>query len=125
MNKAKLLEIFNTNLLKFTEDLQKICPEELTFRKASAILTTAWMLDKERPLGEFMRYCAPFENQIMKKEDSFFLTTNLDSNKMSDKSMGIITKLRNLWLVITDENKEKIWKWMHFLYKAGSKYIYM
>lgn len=122
MNSSQFLDMFNTNLQLFLKNLQNVYPTEQMFKKAIVSLDTVTLLDKRRPINEFMKYAEPHKEELLNKDEHFFLNMNLNDMQVSQSSLSVIGKLKEYVLNMSHNNKEMVWKWLITLYHIGNKY---
>jgi hypothetical protein len=64
----------------------------------------------------------PYEEYIVNKDEHFFLHKNLnaDSGNVND----IIRKIRNNWYLLSEENKDVVWKYLKVMILLDKKRTY-
>jgi len=102
---------FNELMQQFLDDLEVAFPTESAIKKYQATFGLLKKTNARKPLTEFMSSITPFASQIMSKDESFFLQSDVDFVK----SLNI----KDLWSQATPENKDAIWQYLQTLYIIG------
>lgn len=104
---------FNKQVSSFLESLHKILPDNKEIYIFKTQVDTMSMINKKFLLENFILYVYPYKDQIMKKDEKFFL--NDDLNVEEDQIEHAI-HLKSLWKEkLTDKNKEVVWKFFQVL----------
>jgi len=119
-----LLTAFNTQLLNFIEQLIILCPEDNDFK---VFKNGFLLLKKSNPRQVsvfFSKYIHDFRDQILSKEESFFLENNYESvtkdiESSQENILMTINKLKNYWGGLSKTNKDNIWKYLSNLIKLN------
>jgi hypothetical protein len=63
-------------------------------------------------INQAMKMLEPFIDQIMTRDESFFLNLNLNqvTHQAGVKELGILESLRKIWQVVDERVKDKVWK---------------
>ena len=107
-DKKVLYELFNTKADEFFKDLCTAFPDIAQFRQFKTSLMMMKNLDVKKPQEFFNTYIAcDYRTQIMSKDESFFLTNNIDvsSSGRAEYWMEFIANLRQIWKDLDDNNK--------------------
>lgn len=102
---------FNELMQQFLDDLEIAFPNDSAIKKYQATFGLVKKTNARKPLTEFMSSITPFASQIMSKDESFFLQSDVDFVK----SLNI----KDLWSQATSENKDAIWQYLQTLYIIG------
>ena len=119
-----LLTAFNTQLLNFIEQLIILCPEDNDFK---VFKNGFLLLKKSNPRKVsvfFSKYIHDFRDQILSKDESFFLENNYESvtkdiESSQENILMTINKLKNYWGDLSKTNKDNIWKYLSNLIKLN------
>lgn len=118
-----MLGAFNNIIIKFIEELIETFPEENEFKVFKNGLLLLKKSNPRKVLTLFKYYSINFKDQIDSKDESFFLTSDTETLAETDDNyiLKIINKLRLYWKLLSDSNKEKIWKYLTTLIKISEK----
>lgn len=114
-----VVDLFNTKLKEFLKDVIPLCPDLEDARKA---LNLALAVDRTIALTFFNQYVAQkYTHQISNKDEAFFLTKSYDNENIK-MDFDFIEKLKEIWSILNDNNKDAIWRYMQVLLLLNSKY---
>ena len=122
---ASLLGAFNKLLLNFVEDLILTFPEESKFEVFKNALIALQKVNPRKVHTIFSSNLESFKEHILNKNEQFFLnneyTEILNQSNDSVNINELIIKLKSYWRnnTLSDENKEKIWKYLNNLIKLS------
>lgn len=124
MSELKLLQTFKNQIINFLDELIQQFPEEAEF-----VIIRIFVKD-QIPLGDvlgrFIKECLPHHDQIAKKDQSFFLESDIIVSALGGSKMGadVMEKLKCLWLSnrLDEEDREMIWKWLALFFKIAATY---
>ena len=123
MENKSMLTAFNNIIISFLEDLIETYPEENDFKVFKNGILTLKKYNPRKVLNYFKLYTEQYKEQIVTKDINFFINT--DSNKLTNTQdnyiIQIIDKLKNYWIEMSENNKEKIWEYLNTLIKISSK----
>lgn len=123
MENKSMLTAFNNIIISFLEDLIETYPEENDFKVFKNGILTLKKYNPRKVLNYFKLYTEQYKEQIVTKDINFFINT--DSNKLTNTQdnyiIQIIDKLKNFWIEMSENNKEKIWEYLNTLIKISSK----
>ena len=123
MENKTMLSAFNNIIVSFLEDLIETYPEENDFKVFKNGILTLKKYNPRKVLNYFKIYTEQYKEQIVTKDINFFINT--DSNQLTNSQdnyiIQIIDKLKNYWIEMSDNNKEKIWEYLNTLIKISSK----
>jgi hypothetical protein len=109
---------FNDTFMHFIDDLSNALDDpELNMYKTA--LRSLALIDKNMLRDKFHKYVtAKYEEQITQRDEQFFFEDNFAE---FDGAQPIIDKLRNSWSVLSDENKDSVWKYFKVLVLLDKK----
>jgi len=115
-----IVEVFNTRLLDFVDDMDSIYKGAKQIRKA---LSLAIVLDRKKPVAMFVQHvAAPFGDSIKRKDETFLLThdyadsvATLSTVAPDVSTVDLVGELKGIWHKLTPENKNAIWEHMRLL----------
>ena len=99
-------------------------PDELDFKVYRDGL--AWMrkFNPVHVMNEFVVHVTPFERVIMEKDEGFFL--NYPFNEFEDGSEDsvakVISKIKGLWVTLSDKNKDIVMDYVKTLLLIQKRY---
>lgn len=105
-----IIQVFNSKLMEFVNDLSLVCPRVADFKP---LLTLALNVDKTAGITIFDKYANKYEPYIMEKNEHFFLNENYITS--SSTKHDLIMEIKSVWTTLSEENKETVWKYLHVL----------
>jgi hypothetical protein len=123
MSESKELIVFNKQLNKFLEALQKILPNDLSIKTARSQISSAIFVSPKKVLEQFIKHVFPFKNKIMEKDESYFLETEEKTFGIKEDNLSEALQLKNIWKTLRKENKEMIWTYFQVLIVLAEKTI--
>jgi hypothetical protein len=121
-SKPVLMNAFFDQLLTFLKELTAMYPDDADFPLAS---TTIRLLKTTTPvfvLNQFYESSKGFEDQILSKNESFFLDHTFDEFKSDAFDFNILAKLKSYVQSMPPSSKEAVWIYVQNLYKLVSAY---
>lgn len=107
-SKVVLLNALYDQFTSFITELSEMYPDDSDF---PMFLTAVRMLKLSNPsmLGKYIvENTGPYEEQIMNKEEQFFLTHDFESHGVN---IDILSKLKTYVSAMSEQNKEHVWKY--------------
>lgn len=107
-SKVVLLNALYDQFTSFVTQLSEMYPDDPDF---PLFITSVRMLKMTNPslLGKYIvENTAPYEAQIMNKEEEFFLNHNFESHGVD---IDILSKLKKYVGMMSAESKEHVWKY--------------
>lgn len=124
-DKSVFIKLFNDKAEEFCKDLVLTFPEVKEFKQLKSGLLLLRNVDEKKPCEFFNNYVgANFRQQIISKDESFFLTevqNHVQNGVENAQWQTVIALLRNLWATLGDDNKESIWKYFQVLVAINDK----
>ena len=124
MSELGYLKDFKTQMVNFLDELVEQFPEEPTF-----VLIRIFVNDKipiQDVLGRFIRDCLPYKNYVAKKDDKFFLESDvIYQHSVSEAECeDEANKFRDLWKSnrLDDDDRVVIWDWFILFFKIAEGY---
>lgn len=129
------LQRFNSQLENMLNDLIRIFPEAKSIRVYKEKFILARGANPQMVLLIFLKYIYPYKQQIINKEESFFLSDNLtdkivNNNELKEEveadSEYILTEalgMKNLWNKMGEEQKETLWTYFKVLIVLCERYV--
>ena len=120
---ATYLTAFNNLIFKFTDDLIETFPEENDFKVYKRALTILKAANAKKMCVIFKNYSYIYKEKILSKDESFYLANEYSEIKQANEDENtveqVINKLKLYWKELSDENKQKIWKYLETLIKLS------
>ena len=120
---ATYLTAFNNLIFKFTDDLIETFPEENDFKVYKRALTILKAANAKKMCVIFKNYSYIYKEKILSRDESFFLANEYSEIKQANEDENtveqVINKLKLYWKELSDENKQKIWKYLETLIKLS------
>ena len=105
------------------EQLLEICLEH--YDDPKAIQYYQYQLElgqKSNPrmvIEKIMNSMGPYLDQIMTRDESFFLGIDLQQTPADAREAGLLDNLRHVWFKIDDKLKDKVWKYIQLAIMYG------
>ena len=119
------IELFNTRLLEFIDDMDSVYDGAKQIRKG---ISLAILLDRKLPVQTFEAHVVkPYGESIMARNEAFLLEQDYASSLKNVpatpnlSSMDIVSELKGIWKTLTPENKDAIWNHMRVLVVLASR----
>lgn len=117
------LTAFNNLIFKFTDDLIETFPEENDFKVYKRALTILKSANAKKMCAIFKSYSFIYKEKILSRDESFFLENDYSEIKEANGDENtveqVINKLKKYWHELSQENKDKIWKYLETLIKLS------
>jgi len=117
------LTAFNNLIFKFTDDLIETFPEENDFKVYKRALSILKSANAKKMCAIFKSYSYIYREKILNKDESFFLENDYSEIKEANGDENtveqVINKLKKYWHELSQENKDKIWKYLETLIKLS------
>ena len=117
------LTAFNNLVINFNDDLITTFPDENDFKVYKRGIEMLNSANAKKICQLFKNYSHFYRNNIINKDETFFLTTNyndvLDNVEKKEGVENIINKLKICWSELSTTNKEKIWEYLNSLIKLS------
>lgn len=126
-DKSVFINLFNQKAEEFCKDLVLTFPEVNEFKQLKSGLLLLKNVDEKKPREFFNNYVGVnFKQQIISKDESFFLTevqNHVQVGMENAQWQTVIALLRHLWATLNDDNKESIWKYFQVLVAINDKCV--
>lgn len=120
---ATYLTAFNNLIFKFTDDLIETFPEENDFKVYKRALTILKSANAKKMCVIFKSYSHIYKEKILAKDETFFMQNEYSEIKQANDDENtveaVINKLKVYWTELSEENKDKIWKYLETLIKLS------
>ena len=123
---SAIVTAFNNIGTQFVAELVETFPEEPQFKVFKSGVRALIWANKNKFIQLYNHYCLNFQDQIINKDEKFFLAENYDNIiESDDKDMitQIIARLKIHWKTMNTENKEKVWEYIQTLLQLSNQYV--
>ena len=120
--KPVIMNAFFDQLLTFLKELTAMYPDDPDFPLAS---TSVRLLKTTTPvfvLKQFYDSSKGFEDQILSKNENFFLDHTFDEFKSDAFDFNILSKLKSYVQAMSPSSKDAVWVYIQNLYKLTNAY---
>lgn len=131
-NNDRYYEIFNNKLVNFINDLIIVFPDDNDFKLFKNTIKLLKLANKKLLLEYFkIGVNDEFKNNIINKNENFFLNNNY-SSVLDNEQIGhvinkdninekLISKLKKYWTQLNEENIEIVWSYFNILLEISEK----
>lgn len=125
---SSIEKIFSTQLLSLMTTLGNRFPEDKDIQLGITGIEQLKSINNKKVVDMFVMYCYKFREEVMKRNDDFFLNRDFiseDLGKDSNTSGGteIMNNLKRHWGELETTEKDAIWKYLQVLMTLSDKYI--
>jgi hypothetical protein len=119
------LSKFNEQILNFLQEMSALFPED---KKLSTFYHTVEMMKTMNPreiMNQFRDYVTPFRQQILSRDESFFLQTDFTDKVTDNNSISEMLRVKHIWNSgrLTAKDKECVWNYFKvFIYLIDREY---
>lgn len=111
---------FNETFEDMINDLIQVFPNDSEFRLYKMALQAGLMSDNKIVSKFFYEKAKDMSDKILNRDEQFFL--DKDYNDLNAKDGGaIVNKLKNCWSLLSDDNKDSVWKYLKILVLLNKK----
>ena len=118
--KPVLLNAFYDQLFQFLKELTAMYPEDPDFPMGSTALRMVKLTMPAYPIKEFYDSSKGFEDQILSKNELFFLDHSFSEIQHVD--FDILGKLKTYLKSMSPISKDAVWIYVQNLYKLAKAY---
>jgi hypothetical protein len=112
---------FNNVLIQFMDDCMMVFPEEKEFKKYKRGAEVLKEYNPKKVPTIFKEYAKLYREKIDKRDETFFLENEYSDIQEDNELIGLIDKIKKYWKNLTEDNKDKIWKYIEVLVKLSDK----
>ena len=121
--KPVLMTAFFDQLLTFLKELTAMYPDDADFPLASTTIRIMKTTTPAFVINQFYESSKGFEDQILSKNENFFLDHTFDEFKDADTfDFNILAKLKSYVQAMSSSSKEAVWVYVQNLYKLANAY---
>ena len=112
------LKIFTNLMNQFLLELTEIFPDEKNLQTYYFSVTSINKVNPRMSLDYFKYYVMPFKSLIEERNEKYFIDEEYQENVgLSENSIVHGTRLKELWKVMSEDTKEKVWQYFENLIK--------
>jgi protein gp37 len=126
-DRLTFIRLFNQKAEEFCKDLVSTFPEVNEFKQLKSAMLLLKNLDEKKPREIFNNFMTQqFREKVSTRDESFFMNevhnhvVHVDGIDTSQWE-NIVNLLRTLWVGLSVENKESIWKYFQVLIAVCDK----
>lgn len=114
---------FNDTFKEFGNDIMNVFPDDDEFRMYNVAIQASVMIHGDAIIDVFYpMVVVPFGDKIIAKDESFFINHDYDDIQQAHEDAGsIIQKIKNYWSVMSDSDRETVWKYFKVLVLLARK----
>jgi hypothetical protein len=123
MSSSSFYTLFNDKVCEWIDDLINVFPNEPYFPLYKTLLKNTVWFDKTLINKWFKYYITPeYRIQIINRNDQFFLQESYqDAVENEGADLNFINKLKELWYLLKDHDKEMVWRYIQCLLVIDNK----
>jgi hypothetical protein len=103
-------------------ELKKIIPDDSNILLFEEKYYAAKKMNSDMIINAFVNYVLPHKDEIMKKNEKFFMEGGGQDNLSEDKYQYALD-LKDKWNKFTDANKAVIWRFFQVMIVLSERYI--
>lgn len=121
----KWIAVFNQKFEEFIKDMILIYPGDKDFKLMKNSFNLLKLADDKKPFEMFVRFGSGFEQPVKDRDEQFFMTNDYNeiTAQESNLTQELISKLKNYWTDLTEDNREAIWKYLEIFFKLKNTII--
>lgn len=113
---------FNKIFISLIDDCILVFPNDLELKKYKKGARILDQFNPKKPSAIFKTYSEPFRKYIDTRDEHFFMKNDYSKiEEVDDDVTNFINKIKELWNELTDDNKDKIWKYLQTLCSLTDK----
>lgn len=125
---SSIEKIFSTQLLSLMTTLGNRFPDDKDIQLGITGIEQLKAINNKKVVDMFVMYCYKFREEVMKRNDDFFLKRDFISEDLgsdTNKTSGteIMNNLKRHWTELDTAEKDAIWKYLQVLMTLSDKYI--
>lgn len=126
MKKEEYVNLFNTKIKEFIQDLNRVYPDDDDLMKFKASMNML-MVVSDRQLIKIYKdmVYSRYKTQILNKEEEFFMNHDYVEERgehSEEFTERLISKIKSYWKTMTPENRDIVWSYFTLLTRLCEKY---
>lgn len=126
MKKEECVNLFNTKIKEFIQDLNRVYPDDDDLIKFKASVSMLLVVSDRQLIKIYkdMVY-SRYKTQIMNNEEDFFMNHDYVDERgehSEEFTERLISKIKSYWKTMPTKNREIVWSYFTLLTKLCEKY---
>lgn len=118
------LSLFVSQLSSLGKELNDMYPDDMDIKMAKNSIETLKILNPKKLYEVFSSIVIPFKDQIINRDEGFFLNINVKGGDMGDGySITTVMNLKKYWAGMSDTTKDCMWQYFGVLVKLSDKIV--
>ena len=117
------LSLFVSQLSSLGKELNDMYPEDIDIKMAKNTIETMKIINPKKLFEIFSNFVLPYRDQILNRDDNFFL--NLDYNNLLTSSdndgLATVMNLKKYWSGMSPQTHDCMWQYFGVLVKLTEK----
>ena len=110
-----LYTAYNTLAIKFNEELIEVFPKDIDFKVCLNTIKLIERTTKRKLFDLVSPQLLMYRDYIKNRDERFFLEKDNTEFTEDSENVPIISKLKDYWGTLSDNNKDKIWEYVNSL----------
>ena len=120
-----LYTAYNTLAIKFNEELIEVFPKDIDFKVCLNTIKLIERTTKRKLFDLVSPQLLMYRDYIKNRDERFFLEKDNTEFTEDSENVPIISKLKDYWGSLSDNNKEKIWEYVNSLLVLTEQIVVM
>lgn len=120
-----LYTAYNTLAIKFNEELIEVFPKDIDFKVCLNTIKLIERTTKRKLFDLVSPQLLMYRDYIKNRDERFFLEKDNTEFTEDSENVPIISKLKDYWDSLSDNNKEKIWEYVNSLLVLTEQIVVM
>ena len=120
-----LYTAYNTLAIKFNEELIEVFPKDIDFKVCLNTIKLIERTTKRKLFDLVSPQLLMYRDYIKNRDERFFLEKDNTEFTEDSENVPIISKLKDYWGTLSDNNKDKIWEYVNSLLALTEQIVLM
>ena len=120
-----LYTAYNTLAIKFNEELIEVFPKDIDFKVCLNTIKLIERTTKRKLFDLVSPQLLMYRDYIKNRDERFFLEKDNTEFTEDSENVPIISKLKDYWGTLSDNNKDKIWEYVNSLLALTEQIVVM
>ena len=120
-----LYTAYNTLAIKFNEELIEVFPKDIDFKVCLNTIKLIERTTKRKLFDLVSPQLLMYRDYIKNRDERFFLEKDNTEYTEDSENVPIISKLKDYWGTLSDNNKDKIWEYVNSLLALTEQIVVM
>lgn len=120
-----LYTAYNTLAIKFNEELIEVFPKDIDFKVCLNTIKLIERTTKRKLFDLVSPQLLMYRDYIKNRDERFFLEKDNTEFTEDSENVPIISKLKDYWETLSDNNKDKIWEYVNSLLVLTEQIVLM